>query len=273
MKKMITEFDKLLNQKKGPSKDEYKIRKRSTLMSASRCAIFESLCHHPCSSVSCIAKALKLSESSVRWHLDKLVYERFVTVKENGNTFFFPSNMIKPEHIHIFKVLALERSQAVLSLIRTQEGLSQSELRKELDLNLRTVVKYASDLAALGLIRSASDGKYRRYYPTSLMDDLKDYYRKHARHFKEYLLKKTTQDGLRPKIILSTPELLKLKFVMGVESRIVTVPMIPFEGDGFGLRKMGKERNMPKSSPTLSSSRMRDSPQASCVEAFRKITS
>ena len=273
MTKMITEFDKLLNQKNRAAKVGYRIKKRSILMSGARSVIFEYLCHRPCSSVTSIAKALKSSESSVRWHLDKLVYERFVSVNDDGNTVFSPSNMIDPEHIKIFRGLALERSRAILALIEAKEGLNQSELCSKLGLNLRTVVKYASDLESLGLLRSTSDGKYSRYYPTSLMNDLKDHYRKNARHFKDYIVNRTRRDGLRPKIITSTPELLRLRLTAGAHSRILTIPMIPFGGDEYGLRNIRKERTGSKSGTKAPTSQIQIYDRPSCAEAFKRITS
>ena len=228
MKKMITEFDKIYNKEGEVLKGKYKVTKRSTLMNASRSAIYVYLCHHPCSPVSLIAKRLKISESSVRWHLDKLVFERFVTVKDNGNTLYLPTNMIPPEHIYLFRVLSLERTDAILSLIISKPGLNQSEVCKKLGLNIRTVMKYTSDLEKLGLIRSSNDGKYKYFYPTNLSDRLSDFYRKRAKDFKEYVLKRTKQDGLRPKILLSTPDFLKLKLIMGKQKKVLTVPMNPF---------------------------------------------
>ncbi|UCE38423.1 MAG: hypothetical protein JSW00_04125 [Thermoplasmata archaeon] len=251
MKKMITEFDKLLTHGSSLTRDDYRIKKKSTLMNNSRCVIFEYLCRHPCSTVSGIAKGLAVSESSVRWHLDKLVFEKFVTVKENGSTIFFPSNMINPEHIDIFRLMAMDRSNAILESIRSRKGVYQNELSKELDLNIRTVMKYTSDLEYFGLIRCASDGKYKRYYLTDLIDNLKDYYRKNSKYFKEFIVKKTRRDGLRPRIMLSTPELLRLKMEMGSEIKVLTLPMIPFGRIPHGLEDMRKKR-FRKKNPLIS---------------------
>jgi DNA-binding MarR family transcriptional regulator len=246
MKKMITEFDKLLTKESDLTKDELKIRKKSTLMNPSRCIIFEYLCSHPCSSVSSIANGLNLSESRVRWHLEKLVYDRFVTIQDNGSTVFFPSNMINPEHIKIFRLLALEKSSAIIASIKSKQGLYQNELSKQLDLNTRTVMKYTSDLEYFGLVRGAFDGKFKRYYLTDLMDHLREFYRKNSKNFKEHIIKKTKMDGLRPRILLSTPELLKLKLVVGTKIRVLTIPMIPFAETRDGLRNMRKERHLQK---------------------------
>lgn len=242
MRKMITEFDKLLTRGSDETDEEWKVKKKSTLMNTSRCAIYEYLCSHPCSSVSSIAKGLRVSESRIRWHLEKLVWDKLVTIKENGITIFFPSNMINPEHIKIFKLLALEKSSAIIASIKSKEGLYQSELSKRLDLNIRTVMKYTSDLEYLGLIRGANDGKFKRYYLTNLMDELREYYRKNAKNFKGYIVKRTKIDGLRPKILLSTPEVLKLKLVVGTKIRVLTLPMIPFDGKIHGLKNMRKGR-------------------------------
>jgi predicted ArsR family transcriptional regulator len=241
MKKMITEFDKLLSQKKHHVKDHTKTRKRSSLMNESRCAIYEFLCYHPCSSVTSIAKGLKVSESSVRWHLDKLVTEGYMSLSGDGNTIYFPKHMIKSEHIDIFKLLALDKAEAILALIRSNEGVSQGELCKELDLNTRTVMKYLFDLEFLGLIRQTKDGKYKRYYPTNRMADLKNDYRKNASSFKEFILKKAKQEGMSPKVLLSTPELLRLTLAVRTKKRILNIPMIPHDGGTYKLRNLGKE--------------------------------
>lgn len=241
MKKMITELDKLLNRGTNMSRDELKIKNKSTLMNASRCMIFEYLCHHPCSSVSGISKNLNVSESSTRWHLDKLTFERYVNVKDNGSTVFYPSNMINPDHLIIFRLLAIEKSNAILSSIKSKEGIYQSEISKRLNLNIRTVMKYLSDLEYFGIIRSASDGKFKRYYMTKLINELKEYYKKNSKHFKDYIIKKTRQDGLRPRIILSRPDLLRLKLMAGAEIKVLSIPMIPLGGP-YDLDKIRKKR-------------------------------
>jgi DNA-binding MarR family transcriptional regulator len=248
-KKMITEFNKLISHGTESQKDKYKIRKKSILMNPSRRSIYEYLCLHPCSLVSTIAKGLRMKESSVRWHLDKLVYQRFVTVWENGSTVFYPTRMIDPDHVSLFRLMALSKSIDIISLIKSKEGVHQNEIGRELDINIRTAMKYLTDLEDLGLIRSANDGKYKRFYLTKMMDDLRDFYRKNSKNFKEYLVQKARQDGLRPKVLLSSPELLKLKLDLGTEIRVLTIPMIPYSKDVYGLKNPKKKKIVSKLEP------------------------
>jgi DNA-binding MarR family transcriptional regulator len=248
-KKMITEFNKLIGQEPREEKGNYKIKKQSTLMNKSRRTIYEYLCLHPCSLVSTIAKGVNMKESSVRWHLDKLVYQRFVTVQENGSTVFYPTRMIDPEHISLFRLMALNKSIDILSLIKSKEGIHQNEIQRDLDLNIRTIMKYLSDLESMGIIRSANDGKYKRFFLTDMMDELWDYYRKNSKQFKEYLVQKARQDGLRPKILLSSPELLKLKLDLGKEIKVLTIPMIPYGQETYGLKNTKKQKLVSKLEP------------------------
>ena len=243
---MITEFNKLINQGADTQKPNYRIRKKSILMNPSRRAIYEYLCLHPCSHVSNIAKGLNIKESSVRWHLDKLVYERFISSKENGSSVFYPTNMIKPEHISLFSLMALDKSIDILSLIKSKEGVHQNEVGRKLDLNIRTVMKYLSDLETFGLIRSANDGKYKRFYLTEMVGVLNEFYRRNSKHFKEYIVNKARQDGLRPRILLSSPEVLTLKLDLGNEIKVLTIPMIPFANDANELKGMRKKRHVQK---------------------------
>jgi len=171
---------------------------------------------------------MRLLESSVRWHLKRLLAERLVGFNNEGSMVFFPLMIIKPEHVHILKILALDRSRRLLELIRKKKDLSQNQLSRELNLNIRTVMKYTSELERVGLIMSVSDGKYKRFHLTNLLESLKGIYRKRARYFKEYILRRTKQDGLNPKIVLSTPELLKLKLTMGTNKKVLTIPLNPF---------------------------------------------
>jgi DNA-binding MarR family transcriptional regulator len=248
-KKMITEFNKLISHGSEDQKTKYKIRKKSILMNPSRRAIYEYLCLHPCSLVSTIAKGLNMKESSVRWHLDKLVYQRFVNVQANGSTVFYPTRMIDPDHISLFKLMALDKSIDIISLIKAKEGVHQNEIGRELDLNVRTVMKYISDLETLGLIRSANDGKYKRFYLTEMMEKLWDHYRKNSKHFKDFIVKKARQDGLRPKVLLSSPELLKLKIDLGTEVKVLTIPMIPYGKEAYGLKNLKKKDLVSKLDP------------------------
>ncbi len=248
MKRMVTELDKLLTSEKTLLKDDLRIKKRSPLMNTSRCMIFEYLCHQPCSTVSGISKGLLIPESSTRWHLDKLVFERYVTVWENGSTVFFPSSMINPDHIIVFRLLALGKSNAILESIRSREGVYQSQLSKELDLNIRTVMKYLSDLEYFGVIRCTNDGIFKRYYMTDLIDELKVYYRRNSKIFKGHIIKKTREDGLRPRILLSRPDLLRLKLLVGAGYKVLDIPLIPFCGEPFGLENMRRKRHRQKRS-------------------------
>jgi DNA-binding MarR family transcriptional regulator len=248
-KKMIKEFNKLISHGDDDQKSKYKIRKKSILMNPSRRSIYEYLCLHPCSLVSTIAKGLNMKESSVRWHLDKLVYQRFVNVQENGSTVYFPTRMIDPDHISLFRLMALEKSIDILSLIKSKEGVHQNEIGRELDLNIRTVMKYISDLEALGLIRSANDGKYKRFYLTEMMEELWDYYRKNSKHFKDFIVQKARQDGLRPKVMLSSPEHLKLKIDLGTQVKVLTIPMIPYGKEAYGLKNLKKKDLVAKLDP------------------------
>ncbi len=242
MKKMITELELLLSPEKNQIMEEFKVKKKSILMNSSRCATFQYLCLHPCSTVTGIARNLSVSESSVRWHLDKLILDRFVTVKESGSIIFFPTNMINFDHIDIFRLMAMDKSNAILESIKSKKGVFQNEISKELDLNIRTIMKYTSDLEYYGIIKCASDGKYKRYYITNLMDQLKEYYRKNSKHFKDYIINKTRRDGLCPKIMLSTPEVIKLKLEIGGDIKVLTLPLIPFDAGQDTLEKMRKKR-------------------------------
>jgi predicted transcriptional regulator len=142
--------------------------------------------------------------------------------------------------------MALEKSIDILSLIKSKEGVHQNEIGRKLELNIRTAMKYLSDLETFGLIRSANDGKYKRFYLTEMMDELKEYYKRNSKHFKGYIIKKARQDGLRPKILLSSPELLRLKLDIGTEIRVLTIPMIPFAGDTFELKDKKKKKLVQK---------------------------
>jgi predicted transcriptional regulator len=240
MKKMIAEFNKMLDIEGKSLEFECSIDRDAALLNFTRCEIYEYLCFHPCSSVTRIARKLRLTESSVRWHLKKLVLERLVGFNKDGSTVFYPMKMVKPEHVHILKILALDRTRGILALVEKNKNLSQSQLCRMVNLNIRTVMKYASDLVRIGLIKSVTAGKFKRFQITDMANDLKRMYRRRAKRFKEYILRRAKSDGLSPQIVLATPELLKIKLSIGERKKVLTLPLNPFNREQYTIENIGK---------------------------------
>jgi DNA-binding transcriptional ArsR family regulator len=180
--------------------------------------------------VSKIARILEVQESNVRWHLKKLMNDRLVGANEDGKAIYFPLNMIRPEDTRIFKLLALDKTTAIFELIKDRDGINLNELSRELDINMRTLMRHTSQLEAIGMIKSTDDGGIKRFFMTDLLSELDKYYRTSSQDFKEYVLRRARLDGLKPKILMSSPGLLKFKIETGIEKKVVTIPIIPYNG-------------------------------------------
>ncbi len=228
-RRMVSAFKKGIEEEKEALKGLEKERGRATLtMNPRRQEILQYLCRYPCSRLSKIAKDLELSTAATKWHLTRLAEKGFIAQEVKGETIYYPAKMIYQNDIETFKALNNERATPILRRILSNPGIKQKNLRDDVQLNQRTVVRHAYELEQVGLIESIQDGKFRRYYPTRSIEKMEEIYRKRAGKFRKYILKMLKNDGVSPEVVRATDKALHVKIIAGEKKSVLELNTRPF---------------------------------------------
>lgn len=228
-RRMVDAFRRGVEEDREPLKAPEERVKETITMNPRRQEILQYLCKYPCTRLSKIAKDLELSLAATKWHLERLAEKDFIVKEEvNGDSIFYPTNMIDEAEVQIFAIMNRERAIPILRRIQSNSGINQKDLCDDVQLNQRTVVRHTSELERVGLIESIQDGKFMRYYPTDLIKSMREDYRKRASKFRKHLLKMLKKDGVDPKVMRSTDRALHVKITMGEKKSILELNTHPF---------------------------------------------
>jgi DNA-binding transcriptional ArsR family regulator len=228
-RRMVDAFKKEIEEDKEPSKGSEEFIKKTLTMNPRRQEILQYLCRYPCSRLSKIARDLDISNAATKWHLISLADSDFITLqKVKGETVYYPTNMVDKKDIGIFSAMNHERATPILRRIIANSGISQKNLKDEVQLNQRTVVRHTTELENAGLIESIQDGKFMRYYPTKLLSKMNDDYRKRTSKFRKHLLDILKKDGVHPKVVRSTDRALHVKITAGENKSVLELSTQPF---------------------------------------------
>lgn len=209
----IDAFDKLMTpgEEKVTKVDE-KVTGETILLNPQRQLIFQYLSQFPCNHMNGIVHDLGLSYPTVKWHIDLLVKQDFVSSRRIGNkNVYFPYNMIADKDIKLFTFLNKKKARLLYLLLVEQPGLTQKEIYKLSHMSNRTVISYLVELTEYGFIKVHKDGIFRRYYPTNLINDLMESYRNRMNSFRKTIKRKLIKDGLNPIIVRSQDNQLQIQ--------------------------------------------------------------
>ena len=191
---------------------EEKVSGETILMNPQRQLILQYLSKYPCNHMNGIVRDLGLSYPTVKWHIDLLVKQEFISYKNVGNkNVYFPYNMIAEKDIELFTFLNKDKARALFLTLIKKSGLTQKEICKLSKMSNRTVISYLIDLEKYGFIKVRKDGIYRKYYPTNLINDLMDSYRSRLNSFRKDMKRKLIKDGLNPVIIRAQDNQLQIQ--------------------------------------------------------------
>ncbi|UCG68790.1 MAG: winged helix-turn-helix transcriptional regulator [Thermoplasmata archaeon] len=203
--------------------------KETITMNPRRQEILQYLCKYPCTRLSKIARELELSNASTKWHLNILAQKNFIVREDvNGDSVFYPAKMIAEEDIEALTVINHERATPILRKILSNSGINQKDLCDDVQLNQRTVVRHTKDLERIGLIECIQDGKFKRYYPTVLIEKKEESYRKKAAKFRKHLLKMLEKDGVKPRVVRTTDRSLHVKITTGEKKSVLELGTQPY---------------------------------------------
>jgi predicted transcriptional regulator len=204
-------------------------RDTSLLMNAVRRRLFEYLCLHPCSHLSDISSALKVSTNTARWHIRKLMGGNLVSRKKSGaRTLYYPFDLIPVDGIDIFEFLSDQRMRGLYLLLVDNPGSTQSELARSLKLSNQAAIRGTKRLESLGLVSKIQDGVYVRYFPTDLLSKRREAESSRMKTFQDNILKRLRSEGLKPKIVRRESSLIMIEFRLASEKGVLNISTDPF---------------------------------------------
>ncbi len=196
-----------------------------SLANARRRQLFRYLCLRPCARVGEIARSLRISHATARWHERDLLENGYIEVE---GTHAFPRGLIDPEDAGLFALLTTPGRSAVLMAVYSEPGISLLDLAARVDLTRQSTSKVASELSDAGLLTVVEDGRFRRHYPTDLLARKREANRPRARAFLESLLRRLGEDDLSPELLRSEADRVFVRFGSGSQRVVLDVPADPY---------------------------------------------
>lgn len=220
-------FEKMIGRKEPEEKEER--RGISLLMNPMRRRLFEYLCIHPCSHLSDISNALKVSPNTTKWHLDKLREGRIVVSKISGRRMvYYPAGLVSQESLGIFELLSEGRMRELYVHLVDNPGSTQSNLAKSLKVSNQTITRATQKLEKLGLASKIQDGIYTRFFPTDFLMRKRDENFSRQKTFQKNILKRLDSEGLKPRVVRRESVSLILEIRLGTDKAILNVSTDPF---------------------------------------------
>jgi predicted transcriptional regulator len=220
-------IERMVKQKEPETREER--RDASLLMNAVRRRIFEYLCLHPCSHLSEISSALKVSTNTARWHLRKLVSGDLVYGKKSGTrTIYYPCDFISLDNLDILEFLSDKKMRDLYLQLVDNPGFTQTDLAKSMELSNQATVRATKRLENLDLVSKIQDGVFARYFPTDLLLKRKEKDLSRMKAFQDNILKRLRSEGLKPKVIRREGGLILIEFRLGSEKGVLNIYTDPF---------------------------------------------
>jgi DNA-binding MarR family transcriptional regulator len=204
---------------------------KSLLMNPLRSSIFQFITRNPCSNLTNIVRSLGINASTGKWHVRILINEGYITSTDIGSsTIYYPMNMLEQEDIALLHSLNRPHVKALFEFVVGHPGLNQGELAKEIAMSKNSVHGNLQRLLDLCLISEIRDGRYKRYFPTSLVKEKQDLYYERAKFYTDELLIKLKRDRLSPKLDVSSGGEIRLHIKSGSDSQTLNIAVNPFVG-------------------------------------------
>ncbi len=220
-------LERMIEQKEPETRQER--RDVSLLMNPVRRKLFEYLCLHPCSHLSQVSRALRVSANTARWHLRKLTRGGLVTTSKSGaRTLYYPFDFVSLGSLSIFEFLSDRRMRELYLYLVDHPGSTHSELAKSGELSNQATIRATKKLENLGLVSRIRDGVYARYFPTDILLKKKEEDLSRMKSFQKAILKRLRSEGLRPNIIRQESSHVMIEFTLGSEKGVLSISTDPY---------------------------------------------
>lgn len=193
-----------------------------SLANARRRLVFRFLCLRPSARIGDISRALSLSQATVRWHERNLLENGYIEMESDH---FFPRGLIDPGDSTLFALLASPRRNDILVSCYDNPGISLLELASRIKLTRQSASKIATELSEAGLVTLVQDGRFRRLYPTGLMEKKREANRARVDAFCEHVLRRLAEDGLAPEQLRRDESTILVRFGVGPKRVVLDLPI------------------------------------------------
>lgn len=197
---------------------------RSVLMNANRRRAFEHVAWHPCCTAGGVARALGVRDPTAAWHLRKLADAGYVQEARlpRGRVYHAAGLGLEPADVVTLAALAEPGAAEALAVTLATPGLTASELAAKLE---RTSARRPlRAMLAAGLVVAVADGRYRRYYPGTVVAAIERSAPKRLRDFRRRLLRKMEWDRLSPEVRSAPGDAVEVDVRFGDERATLRLP-------------------------------------------------
>jgi predicted transcriptional regulator len=229
MRDFAREFKRHVGREREVAEAYFELPQREcVLMNPVRRRIFQLLCECPCVRMSRITKKMGIHAPSAKHHLDSLCDREIIMNRKVGKrSVYYPTRLVDEKDIGLFALLSEDKVKQIFGVILDVPGITQKDICKHVNSSPQSVLVYISRLKTFKLIAEVHDGRYRRYFPTSLFFRLDKVYQRRARRFKEYVMKLLRTEGLKPRLIRSTESEIMIQIHVGRESSMLRLHTRP----------------------------------------------
>jgi DNA-binding transcriptional ArsR family regulator len=179
---------------------------RGLALSENDAGILSFLSHRPCSTISQISRAQKISQTAVKWHVRKLKKAELLASRElKSREAFYLAGMLAENEHELFSLLADQKIRALVSEVISRPGSDQNALSRKLGASRQTISRGMRRLEDSGLVVVVRDGRNVRYYLTERLTEAAEAFLDRRKFLLDATVSKLATMGLQPKIIKSEP--------------------------------------------------------------------
>ena len=203
------------------------VSKEGVLGNPQRRRVLQYLCLHPCGSIGEVAKALRISPATVRFHGLRLAVAEYVTA---AGPSFLPAGLVEREDIPFFEALATAGARRLLAAAFGSAGLTVTELAEAAGMSRQGTASLLDSFESLGLVSRIADGRFTRVYPTRALEERRDRTKARRKQFAEAVLRRLEREGETPEVLRQTDTVLHVRFGRGPDKATLELSIEPFSG-------------------------------------------
>jgi len=199
----------------------------SPLLNAHRRRLLEYLSLRPFTMAGKAARDLKMSSSSVIWHLRSLMSGGYIICRNEGKV-YYPKDFVDPADAELFITLRTPKRRDALRSIVESPGISQVELSGEMNASRQTAGRVAAELEKLGLITVTTDGRFARLYPTDALREKQEMQHSRARAYVDRILTRLEDERQSPQVLRRTETEFQVRIGKGRGKGVLSIPLDPY---------------------------------------------
>jgi DNA-binding MarR family transcriptional regulator len=143
-----------------------RITSHNMLDHEARRRVYDLIGSHPGIDQTRLSSYAGINESTLRYHLDRMVDEELVSVALVGKTYHYFQNQSEysEEQQRYFSRISSGTSARIMHIIRERPGITRKELADYLDMASPTVTRVVHQLAEEGYVQLHKEGRCTRHY-------------------------------------------------------------------------------------------------------------